>query len=341
MAAKNDQHIGNLPRQHFHIMLNMADDDLNPYQYRLYGHYVRVAGETGGCWQGTRTTAAHCKMSIGKVVSTRRELATLGYITIEERPEDTLYVEIVDRWAENIARYAAPRSSGERPVHTVNTTVHVVNERRSTEEEPEKKIKKTSAAVAADPTNPVLEELVANQPADPQPQYAAEIKRSAKQAAHDALYEATATALKMQAAAGALISKYVNFLTGNVPEFAPAKGRKKPVANGDWHVYQVQPGMSADEIAAFGYFIELEEITPPTKPDSLNMWVARFRQDDQHDLYVHQHALARTAAAQMPQVDAETPSTENSDDTPITKEQRDQLETLIAEFGGKGRRNRS
>ncbi|NWF65616.1 MAG: hypothetical protein HXY38_15070, partial [Chloroflexi bacterium] len=118
-----------LSGKYFHIMLNIADDELDVYQYRLLGHYRRVCGDNsdGACWEGTRTTAARCKMSIGKVSKTRRELERLGYIKIESRPDDTLRITLVDRMADNVARYFL-RLSSEQGVHVVNDGVHVVND---------------------------------------------------------------------------------------------------------------------------------------------------------------------------------------------------------------------
>lgn len=115
------------PNKYFHVILNMADDDLNPYQYRLLGHYRRVCGDDGMCWEGTRTTATKCKMSIGMVSKTRKELEQCGYIAIETKENETFHITVIDRWIENVARYAT-RSHGERGVHVVNTTVHTVNE---------------------------------------------------------------------------------------------------------------------------------------------------------------------------------------------------------------------
>lgn len=124
--------------KYFTIMLNMADDDLNPYQYRLLAHFKRVCGTEGKCFQGTRGIAKVCQMSVGKVVSTRRELEKLGYIRIVERPDSTLLITIVDRMSENVARYSR-RSPDEQGVHHMNTGVHEVNQRITLEEEPPKK----------------------------------------------------------------------------------------------------------------------------------------------------------------------------------------------------------
>ena len=47
------------PGKYFTMLLNMADDDLDPFEYRLLGHYIRVcgAGKDGSCFETTRTTA--------------------------------------------------------------------------------------------------------------------------------------------------------------------------------------------------------------------------------------------------------------------------------------------
>lgn len=142
---------------YFHVMLNMADDDLTAYEYRLLGHYVRV----GECWEGTRTTAKKTYMSVGMVSKTRESLAAKGYISIEYRDNnESCLITVKDRMSENVARYSK-RSSGEHSVHvvntgvhTVNTSVHVVNERITNEEEHTKKNQKekehsavTSAAI--------------------------------------------------------------------------------------------------------------------------------------------------------------------------------------------------
>lgn len=163
--------------KYFTQVLNMADDDLGPYEMRLLIHYTRVAWKTGKCWEGIRTTAKITQMSVGMVTKTRNELVKLGYIKVKHRDEDTCVIVIVDRMAENVARYAAhadtdldefdapsgvTRSPGamgvhetRRGVHVVNTHeldgVHVVNERiiEPKEQEPKKKKKDIAAAHAS------------------------------------------------------------------------------------------------------------------------------------------------------------------------------------------------
>src|SRR3990167_2619823 len=72
------------PHKYFHMMMNMCDDDLNLHQYRLYGHYLRVAGENCNCNESVRTTASKCRMGHTTVIRVRRELAKLGYIEVDE-----------------------------------------------------------------------------------------------------------------------------------------------------------------------------------------------------------------------------------------------------------------
>jgi hypothetical protein len=104
---------------YFSMMPNCLDDWLDPYQYRLYAHYKRVCGETGLCWQSTKTTAEKCKMSVGKVSETKQELCAMGLIDIKqkERPNGGLpyhEITIVDIWQRNIL-YCSPSSQDERP----------------------------------------------------------------------------------------------------------------------------------------------------------------------------------------------------------------------------------
>lgn len=122
--------------RYFHVMLNMADDELDPYEYRLLGHYRRVCGAKNiPCTESTRTTAERCKMSAGKVSETRAALAAAGWIWISDEGNRTV-VTLVDRMPENVARYSGDNrslhehSSGERSSHEQSPkrrNVHVVN----------------------------------------------------------------------------------------------------------------------------------------------------------------------------------------------------------------------
>ncbi|MBK8138380.1 MAG: hypothetical protein IPK52_21630 [Chloroflexi bacterium] len=127
---------------YFHFMLNMADDDLDPYEYRLLGHYRRVCGMNGTCTQSVRDIAKACKMSRGMVTKTRDKLAAGGWITARRNVENGLdkgyTVKLIDRMRENTERYAAAKDAHQAQtegVHTVDTCppggggVHQVKQR--------------------------------------------------------------------------------------------------------------------------------------------------------------------------------------------------------------------
>jgi len=96
---------------------NLLDDmGLSVYAFRLYAHIKRVAGasENGRCYQGTRTMAEACKMSVGQVSKAKRELLNANPALIEIHPgekgqSDTIF--ILDIWQENFARYSGQRCS--------------------------------------------------------------------------------------------------------------------------------------------------------------------------------------------------------------------------------------
>ncbi|MFA5379241.1 MAG: hypothetical protein WC455_26025 [Dehalococcoidia bacterium] len=92
----------------FTSMLNMADDDLDPFEYRLLAHYVRVCGanNNGQCFQNIRTISKITRMSIPKITSTRNTLAEKGWISVRKRSNDSVLVIVIDRMLENIQRYS-------------------------------------------------------------------------------------------------------------------------------------------------------------------------------------------------------------------------------------------
>ena len=106
---------------------NIVDDlGLSPHAYRLYGHMKRVCGAnpSGRCYQGTRTLAKHCKMSVGKVSEAKKELIAFKLIAVETFPASENkpdQIRILDVWRANFERYAPrseyehPRSGGEHP----------------------------------------------------------------------------------------------------------------------------------------------------------------------------------------------------------------------------------
>lgn len=113
---------------------NMIDDmGLNVYEFRLYVHLKRVAGAAGVCWQGTRTLASHCHMSLSSVSAAKVSLAEKGLITITERDRsmgESDLITIVDIWRENFDAYgddASPVRQANTPVRDTNTPVRTVN----------------------------------------------------------------------------------------------------------------------------------------------------------------------------------------------------------------------
>lgn len=86
---------------------NIIDDDMDPFQARLYMHYKRVCGAGNGeCWEAVRTSATKCKMSPDKVTATRQWLTDNGWIQSEQDDKGIYHITIVDRWPENFVRYS-------------------------------------------------------------------------------------------------------------------------------------------------------------------------------------------------------------------------------------------
>ncbi len=97
--------------KYFTQMLNIAEDDLDPFQYRLLAHYVRWSGHGGEIDESLRQTGSAIKMSINKVRAAMSELQALGYLKVdrptvkEARNGKVIHVTVLDRWGENIQRY--------------------------------------------------------------------------------------------------------------------------------------------------------------------------------------------------------------------------------------------
>ena len=86
---------------------NLYDDsDLDPYEYRLLGHYKRV----GICRESLPTTAKKCRMSEGQVSKKRQSLANKTFIKLERvdmgGKRYRLVIRVIDRWIENFSRYS-------------------------------------------------------------------------------------------------------------------------------------------------------------------------------------------------------------------------------------------
>lgn len=124
------------PRPNHTQIPNLYDDSsLSVYAFRLLVHIRRVAGDSGSCWEGTRTMATICNMSVGQMSKAKLELVDVGYITIGRKAVRGGFADemrIVDVWDLNTKAY-------EKSVHHTNTnstvqdtntnedTVHTVN----------------------------------------------------------------------------------------------------------------------------------------------------------------------------------------------------------------------
>lgn len=86
---------------------NLYDDsDLDPFEYRLLGHYKRV----GICRENLETTAKKCRMSTGQVSEKRQSLGAKNFIKLERLEMGgkryRYVIRVNDRWVENFARYS-------------------------------------------------------------------------------------------------------------------------------------------------------------------------------------------------------------------------------------------
>jgi len=148
------------PISHFAMIPNLVDDmGLSPHAYRLYGHFKRVTGETGKCWQGTAKLAKTCNMSAGTVTNAKKELQEAGLIRIvviagEHGEYDRHEIKLVNIWKKNAE--AVNRSSHER-------TLSPSERERSPHETKNNPIK----------NNPVIleeeEDVTPKQPTQPEP----------------------------------------------------------------------------------------------------------------------------------------------------------------------------
>ncbi len=138
---EEEQGITNGERSYFATIPHIADDDLNLYEYRLYGHYRRICGEHyRRCVEKTVTTAEKLGISKASVINTRRSLETKGYIRIEyERQHnyERVFIHLEDIWPQNMQRYAKSYPQETVPPVTSETgTGHVGNRHGSRRKPP-------------------------------------------------------------------------------------------------------------------------------------------------------------------------------------------------------------
>lgn len=121
---------GDHSRKFFAMIPHMADDDLNLWEYRLYGHYVRICGEKGQCDETENTTRNRCGISRQKLREARDSLAAKGFITIVQRGTPNAkgkkgtptIIEINDIWLANATRYSERKGTETDSIDKINGT---------------------------------------------------------------------------------------------------------------------------------------------------------------------------------------------------------------------------
>jgi len=256
--------------KYYHYMLNMADDDLNPYEYRLLGHYRRICGMTGKCDEGTREIARKTHMSVGSVSAARKSLQAKGYIACTYRGDDLpIVVRVLDLMQENVTRYAKPTvQDTNTPVHTVNTPsldpVHTVNDHKQLKQQ------EISSAIAEGATleakesagaSPVKRQTKKKNP--PTPLSDAEIAaRAADKAARSALFDAVALHIfgieKAANGEGGRVGALVSWLMGGVEK----------VGRGKEQVGAISAPATPEHVAKFAQWWKrtYKDASPPRDP---------------------------------------------------------------------------
>lgn len=101
-------------RKYFAMIEHIAGDDLDVYEYRLYGHYKKVTGINGGeCDESEKQTYTACGMSKYRFQKARQGLIDKGYVRIvqEGKPNtkgekgSATIIACNDMWGANIIRY--------------------------------------------------------------------------------------------------------------------------------------------------------------------------------------------------------------------------------------------
>lgn len=199
-------------KKYFTMFPNIIDDSsLDPYEFRLLVHYYRV----GNCWEGTRTTAEKCKMSVGAVSKKRLSLSQKGWITLKKGTQaDTIKITVTDKWDENMRHFT--RSPQGLDVHQANSkcspgeqSVHSVNSKCSLSE-----LKKTNIKN----NNKERKDRVATAPPPPPPSQFAHLKRpksKPKQSNHHLLMAAYQNALGHKIANGGREGKAARLILEN------------------------------------------------------------------------------------------------------------------------------
>lgn len=264
-----------------HTMPNMAEDDLDPFEYRLLGHYIRAASECGDVPESIRDTAAACKMSINTVRKARLSLVEHGYIEVQEFTADEYHlgqpviVTVLDRHVENALRYAP---------EAVSDLTHPVSEttQGGVSDLTRKDIKTNTVSDTTEEQIPKDKDSVPKKAAratPPKPKFSPPqtIIPDALRSYFELIAKLTDTSLNSP-----VVWDYYHLLNGTVS--------KKRGAT-DWFRYQLTPGLSEDELRRFMAYQkrqhELSQLPgkfylrqPTTINNLVNKWRDKVRAQD-------------------------------------------------------------
>lgn len=145
--------------KYFTQMLNIAEDELDPFQYRLLAHYIRWTGHGGESDESIRAAAKATKMGVNKIRSTLDELVVLKYITVdrptpqEARNGKTIHITIIDRWMDNIIKYQGVSKTIQGSAKPVSKKIHTPVSKKIRLEEQGKEEQKEDSADAPKSTS--------------------------------------------------------------------------------------------------------------------------------------------------------------------------------------------
>lgn len=158
------------PRSYFAMIPRMAEKDLDPFEYRLYGHYSQVCGQDGGrCFQSVKTIHEQTRMSPTAITKARNGLQAKGYIVVvipdgkARRNGLNTSVGIVDRWQENTeqCQQLIPYSNIKELNQSIDSIAVPVQEEPK-KEEPKKEEKTTTVLPVANPEQDTPAQVVSS-----------------------------------------------------------------------------------------------------------------------------------------------------------------------------------
>ncbi len=98
------------PSRYFAMMLHIDDDDLDPFEYKLLGHYKKLCGlyNTDVIFESNETSAGGSNMSVYAVRQARKGLVAKGCIKVQATNGRSIVVHLINRMKDNLERYSKP-----------------------------------------------------------------------------------------------------------------------------------------------------------------------------------------------------------------------------------------